>query len=318
MISQEKPVVSPSPPSGSPPRSRPLAQTLKNSVIRLTIRAGVAAHRRLLWPLDPLLLPLLASCAWLLARRERALALRHLQRHLGLAPDRAERTARALCRHLALALIEALSLLRSPRVLRGRVHFTPGSEERLRAALDAGRGAVFATGHIGNWEWMAAGLATSFRTASVVKGSYDPQLSDWIDAFRRAYGIETVRREDPDIADKLSELLKNGYLVGVLIDQNTKVASLAVPFFADPAPTPKGAASLARRHRVPLLVGSCQRIGLDHWIHVEGPLTPPADCPDPVYELTRQATAHLERAIRARPEQWVWFHPRWGEGRIID
>jgi KDO2-lipid IV(A) lauroyltransferase len=284
---------------------------LKNSAIRLTLFSLIFFYRTFLWPLGHLLVALLERLAWLAARPERRLAEAQLRDRMGLSPEQAHATARALSRHLARSVIEALELLRRPRQTLETVHFDPQSEKRLQAALESGHGLVFATGHIGNWELMAARIAARFKTATVVKGSYDPDLARWIDRFRLAYGIETVKRDAPDASARLSEMLQNGYVVGVLVDQNTRVPSVDVPFFGAPAPTPRGAATLALRNHVPLFVGYSHRTGLDHTIYAVGPIAVTKTETDPVSALCAAINRELERAIRQRPEQWVWFHKRW-------
>jgi KDO2-lipid IV(A) lauroyltransferase len=110
---------------------------------------------------------------------------------------------------------------------------------------------------------------------------------------------------------------KQGKLLGMLIDQDTAVQSVFVPFFGRPASTPRGAADLALRFRAPVVAGWCRRRGPrpgdGHVIDlVEVPCDP--DAPDREAEalrLTAACTAVLESAIRSNPAEWVWMHERW-------
>ena len=49
-------------------------------------------------------------------------------------------------------------------------------------------------------------------------------------------------------------------MLGILIDQDTSVQGVFVPFFGPPAYTPRAAADLALRF-APVVVGTCRRRG---------------------------------------------------------
>jgi len=288
---------------------------MKNWFIRRMLFAGWSVYRAGVWRCDTALAESAAALAWRVARREKRCALAQIRACMPDydSPPRAENLARAMTRHLALAAVELLALDRDRETMLNRVRFAPGALERLEAVWSARRGGLFATGHIGNWELMAAAIAASGPTATIVKGSYDPVLDETLAGIRRRYRIEPISRGAPELGERLKALFAAGVLLGVLIDQDTRTPGVFVPFFGRPAWTTSGAAALAVRHRIPLLVGWIHRDGLDHTIHVEGPLTPdPALAEsEQITALTLQATARLEAAIRARPEQWVWFHERW-------
>ncbi len=107
-------------------------------------------------------------------------------------------------------------------------------------------------------------------------------------------------------ARELIRFLKSGGMLGILIDQDTDVAGVHVPFFGRPAFTPRAAGDLASRLGAPMIFGCAHRLaGNVHRIvlrRVKGS--------DPV-ELTARATKIIEDEIRANPAEWVWMHPRW-------
>jgi KDO2-lipid IV(A) lauroyltransferase len=110
---------------------------------------------------------------------------------------------------------------------------------------------------------------------------------------------------------------REGKIFGLLIDQDTKVQGVFVPFFGRAAFTPRAAGDLALRFRPQVVVGTCRRrgpgLGAGHEIEVrEVPYDPdPADREAESVRITAACTAILEEAIRARPEEWVWMHRRW-------
>ena len=104
-----------------------------------------------------------------------------------------------------------------------------------------------------------------------------------------------------------------GGAVGILIDQDTKVAGHFVPFFGREAFTPRAAGDLAARLGCPMIFGCCVRVAPGLHRMVLRPVTVPrtGDREADSLALTAAATRAIEEEIRKRPEQWVWMHERW-------
>jgi len=254
-----------------------------------------------------------AQTVWFAARNEKRLAIGNLQRVLTFDDEKkAGQIAKRMCAHLARSLFECLELWRGAPVL-NNVDFAPGSRESLENALASGKGCVMLTGHIGNWELMAAKyVACGIPTATFVKKSYDKRLDSLVNEFRGRYGIVSIDRDAPDAGNMAIELLNKGYLLGALIDQDTKVASINLPFFGLEARTPSGPAALALKAGASVVCGSIARVGNRHEISVS-PIENDSDSgiAAQVAILTAKANQMLEQAIKRNPEQWVWFHRRW-------
>jgi KDO2-lipid IV(A) lauroyltransferase len=219
--------------------------------------------------------------------------------------------------HLARLAAEVATLPRWRERLPAYVGFAPGAEERLRALHARGQGLVYVTGHVGNWELMAQRVAGFIPSATIARAGNDPKLTAAIGEARAKGQVETLWREDPSTARAMIRCFKHGKLLGILIDQDTKVQGVFVPFFGRPAWTPRGAADLALRFRAPVVVGWCRRRGpgpdAGHEIDlVEVPCDPDAaDREAEVVRLTAACSAVLEDAIRRNPAEWVWMHARW-------
>jgi KDO2-lipid IV(A) lauroyltransferase len=284
-----------------------LLRALIHLVSRLPLRAALAlagAVGRLGW----------AAVAG--TTREQILA------HLEIAfPGKTHAEREALARgsllHLSRLAAEVATLRSWRRRLREYVTFAPGAQERLRELGAAGRGILFVTGHVGNWELMAQRVGEEMPCATIARTGNDPKLTELVGRMRAEGRVETLWREDPGTARAMIRCFKQGKLLGILIDQDTRVQGVFVPFFGRPAFTPRGAADLALRFRVPVVVGWCRRRspvpGGGHVIDlVEVPYDPvPPDKEAEVVRLTAACTALLEAAIRASPEEWVWMHERW-------
>jgi len=232
----------------------------------------------------------------------------------------AERTARGrgALKHLTWLAAEMLAVRSYDAALEDYVTFAPGAEARLREAMAGGRGLIMVSGHIGHWELLARRLVRAgVPCASVARSGTSPVLHALLHRFRTDSKFEILLRDDPGTARAIIRCLRAGKLLGLLIDQDTDVQGVFVPFFGRLAWTPRAAGDLALRFKAPVAVIWSRRrgprAGDGHELSIE--LVPyDADAPDREAEsvrITAAATALLEAAIRARPEEWVWMHERW-------
>jgi len=115
----------------------------------------------------------------------------------------------------------------------------------------------------------------------------------------------------------LIDEINNGAVVAILGDRDLKGAGIEVDFFGERATFPAGAASIALRTGVPLMVagvfGDVLSDGRRGWT---AEISAPIECPEPgssgaVAELTRSAAQKLEAFIARRPEEWHVFQPFW-------
>ncbi|HEX8907739.1 MAG TPA: lysophospholipid acyltransferase family protein [Anaeromyxobacteraceae bacterium] len=297
----------------------PLRKRLRRGVRSLALRAAAALLGLL--PLRAALAvgALVGWVAWCLAGGTRRLALEHL----ALAfPERSEGERRAIARaslvHLGQVALETIALRRYRDRLEVYVGIAPGGEELVRRAMARGKGLVFVASHIGNWELLAQRLSRVAQPNAVVaKRNADPWLNGAIERLRAEGGLETLWREDPSTGRKLLRLFKRGGGLGILIDQDTKVQGVFVPFFGQLAYTPRAAAELALRFGAAALVVTSHRRGPHPGDGHELEVTEVAYDPDPVdpeaevVRLTAAAVALHESAIRRHPAEWVWMHRRW-------
>ncbi len=253
--------------------------------------------------------------ALLLAGTDRRRAREHLAMAFPeLSPERRERILRETARHLGFTLAEVAWLWRAAPDDVDRLVETEGFHH-LEKALEAGRGAVLVTGHLGNWELLNARLATAGIPMSIaVREIYDPRLHVLATRLRSRFGTEVIPR-GAEAGRRLAGALRRNRVVGLLIDQDIRdVSGVFVPFFGRPAWTPLGAAMLALRNGAPVIPAFChRRPDGTHLARALPPLPPPGGTSlrERVRELTARATAAIEAQIREHPEQWVWMHRRW-------
>ncbi len=291
---------------------------------RVKRRVRSALFRAALWilsflPLSPALAlgAFAGRIAFRLAGKTRRLALTHLA---AAFPEKTgeerEAIARAMFVHLGKAAMELAAIRSYDADLESYVGLEPA--DLLAKVMARGKGMVFVTGHVGNWELLARRIARAgVPNAVIAKASNDPKLNALAERFRASGGSKTLWREDPNTGRALIRTFRQGHALGILIDQDTSVQGVFVPFFGRAAYTPRAAADLAMRFGAPVVVGAARRRGpgrraghvIDMW---EIPYDPdPADREAEAVRVTAACSAALEAAIRSRPSEWVWMHERW-------
>jgi KDO2-lipid IV(A) lauroyltransferase len=251
----------------------------------------------------------IGSLAHVVAKKDRELAAQNLSLSLGPSASRrrVEMLTRGVFHRLGQSAVEICRIANSQDKT-PVVRVPPKSRVALDEALSRGRGVVFVTGHIGNWELMAVELAMlGYPISTVARESYDPRFTRLIEKFRARAGVQAVYRGRPGSSAAMIRALKKNRVLGFLIDQDTRVPGTFVRFFGRPAHTPIGPAAIAIRFGAPVVVGTIHRTaGGEHVVDI-------ASCPIPsdINEATAKLTSILETRIRRHPTEWVWFHRRW-------
>jgi KDO2-lipid IV(A) lauroyltransferase len=254
----------------------------------------------------------LGTGADLVLGRPRRLALGHLAVAFPeWTPARRRAVVRAMFQHAGMSFAE-LALWR--RLRDGDyVRVDPDGASVLDVALAGGRGAVVVTGHIGNWELLAAAMAhRGYPVTVVARRVNDERFNALVASTRASAGLRVVDRDDPRFVHALREDLHRNRVVALLIDQDTRGAGVWVPFFGVPARTPPGAAVLAMRARAPIVAAFIERRpDRGHLIRLHPVEEVEGRSRDRIVALTERMTAAIEAQIRRNPVEWVWWHQRW-------
>ena len=227
-----------------------------------------------------------------------------------------ESIARAALVHLCQCALEVVAVRSYDDRLEEYVTIAGDGEALLRERVAQGRGLIFVTGHVGNWELLARRIGRAgVPNAAIARRGHDERVNALIERFRGAGGVTTLWRDDPSTGRALIRTFREGRALGILIDQDTRVQGVFVPFFGRLAFTPRAVGDLALRFGAPVVVGFCRRAG-DRPGHVleltEVTYNPtPSDPEMEVRRITLECSRILEAAIRAHPSEWVWMHDRW-------
>lgn len=215
---------------------------------------------------------------------------------------------------------EAVAML-DPRRATSLLPYAEGARETLDAAIAEGNGVVFASGHLGPWERVAATVvASGVAFTAVTREAYDPRITGLYDRLRNARGLRTIHRGGRGAGASLLRVLRRGEVLAIPMDLASRVPSIEVPFLGHPAKTPVGPARLALRTRAAVVVGlpvaarsgelelAITRIDTSD---LAGARTGRAADGARARELTTRINDVLSAHIRALPDAWVWMHPRW-------
>jgi len=293
----------------------PLAKRAKRYLRYCLLRATLFVVEKL--PIDAAgrLGSVVGDLAYRLAPKTRASALQSLSTAFPDWPLEARQDiARRCFAHLGRCVFELACIRQMDPRIGEWVEWTENERLLLEKALARGRGVVFVSGHVGNWELLARRVALAGLPASTIaKESTDWRLTRIVERFRMRGRVESIWRGQPGAAKRMLRVLKSGGILGLLIDQDTAVQSVYVPFFGRPASTPRAAADLALRTGAAVVVGFCQRKEDGRYRLSMKEISPlqTGDSNKDVAALTQVLTAEIEGAIRRTPEQWVWMHPRW-------
>ena len=252
--------------------------------------------------------------AWSLLGRRRQIAIDNVARALGPMPqgEPAEAIARRAVEQLGRTFVEFLALpAHSRESLLARIEFT--GFDPARQWIEEGKGAVFLTGHFGNWELFGAAFGWTYAPLHyVLPRQTNPASDAYFNEIRRHLGITSHVIEDGMLAPMRA--VRRGAFLGMLGDQDARKIGIHVPFFGRPASTLTGPARLAIAANVPILIGMMERVGRGRfraWVVRILEPSPGADEHAEIERLTREVNAAFEEVIRARPDHWYWIHRRW-------
>jgi len=252
----------------------------------------------------------------------RRLALQHVAVAFGdtLSPAARKEIARAAYRSAARCFVELAKLDEI------RAHFdeyvSVEGWQHVDEVLALGRGGIVITGHIGNWELLAAYVARrGISIAASARRLEEPRLNKLLTDFRASNGMHVIHRNTPRASAEILKVLKRRGIFALQIDQDIRTPSVSVPFFGRLARTPAAAAVLAVRRELPVVPAFAKRRAEGgHHFTIMAPIYPPnsGDRQRDIIDMTRQFSQVVEDHIRQNPTEWNWWHRRWRRAPVPD
>jgi KDO2-lipid IV(A) lauroyltransferase len=285
----------------------------RNPLIRWFVHpAGMAcvkAFARLPRPFSRCIARAVATLIYYAVPRIRKVGLANLSLAYGDALSAAERV-QILKQAVENIVIVASEFARIPQ-LRGR-----RLEEVRVEGLDhvpPDRGRIIIAAHLANWEWLAAVMGNlGFKMAGVVRPLDDPRLNAFVDRIRRSGNIHTIPKDRA--GQEITEKLKAGYMVGLLVDQSPRENAVPVTFFRQPCWGTIGPVMAALRTQAPVHAAFMTRRPDGRYtieFSPEIPMTRSGSLLRDLVENTQRCQDAIETFVRRNPGQWLWLHRRW-------
>ena len=293
---------------------RKWVKRLRRDGAYIFIRLMVAFFRIL--PRKPALLAgsLFGRIAPLFVRKDFRLAKEHLALAFGgeKSNQEIENLARDMFRNLAMNFVDTARLnTMTPDGVKNIC--IPHNFNIFYEKYKEGKGVIGLTGHVGCWELMGTYFAMIGINIDVVAQKlYDSRLERLLIRSREEGGMKVISRGE-NTRDIL-HAIRDGHLIGMLIDQDMNVKGEFVDFFGRPAYTASAPALLSLRYKVPILpIFTYRDRNHNHHICVGEPLViePTGITDHDIKEITALCSKATESFIRKHPDQWVWFHRRW-------
>lgn len=224
-------------------------------------------------------------------------------------------------RHMGWLFVD---FCRMPRITRANVerYFDLTEFPPLLRLLEAERGVIFVTGHIGCFELCGhLGGVYDYPLRSVMRPIPMRPVNDLIASIRRHAGQLPMSKFG--VVWPLKKALERSLPVGLVADENTKQRAIFAPFLGTAAATSSTPALLHRWTRAPLVVVTCMRESRERykirvWDIIEN--EPTDDEEADLEATTRRINAGLTQAIVEYPEQWFWESRRFRtrpEGEVL-
>jgi lauroyl/myristoyl acyltransferase len=192
----------------------------------------------------------------------------------------------------------------------------PDELETIQATAKRGRGVLFMTLHLGNWEHGGLLLAELGIPLTVItQAEPDESLTEIRAASRARWGIETlIIGRDSFAFIEVIKRLQGGAALAIAIDRPVERSDVRVELFGKPFGASLAAAELARASGCALVGVTIVRDGKGYAVKV---------LPEFAYdrqalgrrearrELTQRILRAFEPEIRQHLDQWYQFVPIW-------
>jgi lauroyl/myristoyl acyltransferase len=218
--------------------------------------------------------------------------------------------ARRICRNFGRVVAE---FLYSPRVTPENIGDLVDLEtfDVLRKYAEP-PGAVFATAHVGSWEFAAAILPMmGIKLTVIVYDDPDPRVASLFRQRREARGVGVIPVKAT--SRELLSAVREGSL-GVVADRDFSGQGMTTEFFGRAAKMPVAYAGLAVARGMPVVFGVCVKEpdGKYH-LKVDEPLRGDREDPASARRIATECITRIENYVEKYPEQWYLFEKIGGE-----
>ena len=183
--------------------------------------------------------------------------------------------------------------------------------EHFAAAHAAGRGAVMALPHSGNWDMAGVWLAQNYGTFATVAERLKPEsLYDRFIEYRESLGFEVLPLTGGDRppSEVLAERLRQNRFVCLMADRDLTRSGVPVQFFGEVTRMPAGPAKLAIETGAPLHPAHVYYDGDDCVVQIDDAIdTSSGDVGVIIQALADRFAINIAK----HPQDWHMLQPLW-------
>lgn len=184
--------------------------------------------------------------------------------------------------------------------------------ENLEEAVNMNKGVILASGHFGNWQLAGEYIAQFFNLSVIIKKQRNKYFHDF--TYNRSLEEDVTLIDQKKALRPILRLLKNNYIIAVMIDQSAGKRGVQTKFLGHTAPTYVGAAKISLKTGCPVVPAIAFRNqDGSHKLIFEKMILPEEfkNKDRAVVKYLEHISSFLENYIRKYPEQWFWVHRRW-------
>jgi KDO2-lipid IV(A) lauroyltransferase len=296
---------------------------------RLLERTAVAGYRATSWLLSVVperigreVIGRLSQLSYLAWPAKRRWSNRNFGHVLGLPPSdpRVRRLALRAYREYGRYLVELMRLPSMPPEQVGLLAADLDADEINRIWRDApGGGLIFAVGHVGNNEAVAAAVAHHGMPISVVADdSSFPELYELLRQQRESWGVHVIAWRN---LREIYGVLRRREMLALLVDWGYRRDGIPVKLMDAWTTLPAGPATLAAKTGSRILPISIRRSANgDFKVSWSPPIEVAPGDPAALQRATQEMAEALSATVRSAPEQWYSFKPIWpaSEAEVAD
>ena len=183
-------------------------------------------------------------------------------------------------------------------------------------AYNRGKGVLGITGHLGNFELLAAYLVKlGYKVGAIGRKLADFKLNNLLLKKREKMGIVNFDAAEPP--QKIISWLRAGGAVGAVIDlDSARLRSVFLPTFGRPSKVPAGQSIIAARTGAALIPMVCIRTKMARYQVIIKPeiqitYTYKGSSKADICQTTLDCHHVIQELIDQYREQWIWMHNRW-------
>ena len=184
----------------------------------------------------------------------------------------------------------------------------------IKEKYEQGNGLIFLTGHFGNWElgaiWIGSVLNIPIHV--LVKKQRNKVFTKWMNRARERFGNKVIYLGLS--VRELYQTIKSGGAVGIVGDQRGKRESIRISFFNQKTAAYSGAAAIALKTRVPVILAmGVRRPDFKYELMIKELAYNdlPDDKNEQIIYFTQKYFSAIQEFVEKYPDQWLWMHKIW-------